>query len=78
MQRTLLALAATAALTSAATAQGYGYAYPRAAYTPQRMLSPDEVRDYQRDQVERRQEMERKALHMHQKAERRALGMDDD
>ena len=42
------------------------------------MLSPDEVRDYQRDQVERRQEMERKALHMQQKAERRALGIDDD
>lgn len=76
MKRILFALAATVVVAGAASAQGY--AYPRAAYVPQRMLSPDEVRDYQRDQVERRQEMERKALHMQQKAERRALGMDDD
>lgn len=41
-------------------------------------LDPDEVRDYQRDQLERRQEMERQALRFRQKVERRNLDPDDD
>jgi hypothetical protein len=41
-------------------------------------LSPDELRDYQRDQLERRQEAQREALRAHQKSERRVLGLDED
>ena len=78
MTRILLALAATAALGSAALAQGYPVAGRPYGPAPARMLSPDEVRDYQRDQLDRRHEAERAALRMHQKAERRALGIDDD
>lgn len=76
MTRILFALAATAALVPAAMAQGYPG--PRGVYVARQGVSPDEIRDYERDQLDRRQEMERKALRMHQKAERRAFGMDDD
>jgi hypothetical protein len=76
MKQIVLALAVGTALGSAAFAQGYPVA-TRAAPMP-RHLSPDEVRDYEQDQIERRQEMERDSLRMHQKAERRALGLDDE
>lgn len=73
--RILLALAATAALVSAANAS------PRRAYAdppPPPGLSSDEVRDYWQEQTERRHAMERAALRMSQKAELRARGLDED
>ena len=76
MRRVLLALATGALLTSAATA-----AEPRyRAYDPPLPVGrdPDEVRDYRRDQMERRQEMEREALRFRQKVERRAWDDADD
>ena len=62
-------------LSCAASAQGYPYRGP--VYAAQRGLSPEEIRDHQRDQLDRRQEMERHALRMRQKEERRAFGFDD-
>lgn len=75
--RTLsLALLASAALVTAASAAPPRYA--RMAPLPPPNLSMDEVHEYQEEQMERRQEMERAALEMQQKAERRARGIDDD
>ncbi len=47
-------------------------------YAPPAGLSPDELRDYHMDQLESRQEMERRALRLRQQAERRAIDPEDD
>ena len=85
MKSTVLAIAAMAALGSAAlaphaqaadaTAVTVRHVYPA---PPLAGLSPDELRDYEQDQLDRRQEMQRESLRAHQKAERRMLGLDDD
>lgn len=82
MKTLLLALAATTALGSAALAQGYP-ARARSAPAPYPApvtygLSADEAREYEQDQLDRRQEMERESLRIRQKAERRVRGLDDD
>lgn len=77
MRLATLTLAATAALGFAATAASAQpirtrvYAYPPG-------LSAEEIRDYQRDQLERRQEIDREALRFSQRAERLAVDPDDD
>ena len=81
MRTRLVALAATAVICASALPCGGASAqgYPARAFPPPpRGLTLDEIRDYERDQLDRRQEMERAALRMHQKAERRARGLDDD
>jgi hypothetical protein len=88
MRRPMIALAATLAFGSAGNAQGYqptvvpvpgrAYAAPVVAYPAPPGLTADEIRDYQEDQLDRRQEMERASLELRQKAERRARGFDDD
>lgn len=87
MNRRLIVLAATVAFSSAAFAQsrptvvtvpGRAYAAPAVAYPAPVGLTADEVRDYQEDQLDRRQEMQRETLRLNQKAERRVLGFDDD
>lgn len=70
-----LAAAGTLAASAASAAPLYASSYPPA---PARWLSPDEIRDYEEDQLERRQDMERDALHLRQKAQRRAYGLDED
>ena len=87
MKTILIALATTTLVGSAALAQGYpasgsGYGAPdhpvrvRAAPAPYG-LSDDEARDYAREQLDRRHEMERDQLRINQKIERRRLGLDD-
>ena len=77
MKTILMALAATTFVGSAAIAQNYPRPYPgRMAPAPYGLTS-DEARDYARDQLDRRHEIERERLRMNQKAERRALGLDD-
>lgn len=85
MKTILIALATTSLVGSAALAQGYpasGYGAPdrpvrvRAAPAPYG-LSDDEARDYAREQLDRRHEMERDQLRINQKIERRRLGLDD-
>ena len=76
MKTAYLALAATAAfgLATAANAQPIRttvYPYPPG-------LSADEIRDYQRDQMERRHEMDREALRFNQRVERRMIDPDED
>lgn len=88
MNRSLIVLAATVAFSSAAFAQsrsatvvtvpGRAYAPPVVAYPAPVGLSADEIRDYQEDQLDRRQEMQRDRLRMNQMAERRVLGFDND
>ena len=88
MKTIIIALAATTLVGSAALAQGYptsGYGVPdrpvRVRVTPGPVpygLSDDEARDYARDQLDRRHEMERDRLRIDQKIERRRLGLDDD
>lgn len=87
MKTILTALAATALVGSAALAQGYpapGHGAPgyplrvRADTAPVPYgLSDDEARDYAREQLDRRHEMERDQLRINQKIERRRLGLDD-
>ena len=87
MKVTSVVLAGALALVaSAASAQTYverrvtvrpsGYLPPPPA--PVGAMSLDEVRDYQMDQLERRQEAEERALEMRQLAERRAIDPDED
>ena len=69
-------LAGLAACNAASAADGpsrrpIGYSLPAT-------LSSDELRDYHRDQLENRQEMERRSLALRQKAERRLLDPEDD
>lgn len=45
---------------------------------PQGLMTRDEVRDFQMDQLENRQEAERRSLEMRQHAERRAVDPDED
>lgn len=88
MKTILIALAATTLVGSAALAQTYGGpayggpGYPlrvRVAPAPVPYgLSDEEARDYARDQLDRRHEMERDRLRINQKIERRRLGLDDD
>ncbi len=93
MKTILIALATTTLVGSAALAQTYGgpgyggpgYGSPgyplrvRVAPAPVPYgLSDDEARDYARDQLDRRHEMERDRLRINQKIERRRLGLDDD
>ncbi|NNM72599.1 hypothetical protein [Enterovirga aerilata] len=86
MKVTSVVLAGALALVaSAASAQTYverrvtvrpsGYLPPPA---PQGMVSADEIRDYQMDQLEMRQEAEERALEMRHLAERRAIDPDED
>ncbi len=87
MKLTSLALAGALALVaSAASAQTYserrvvtvrpsGYLPPPPA--PQGRMSADEIRDFQMDQLENRQEAEERALEMRHLAERRAVDADD-
>jgi hypothetical protein len=67
-----LASAALASAASAAPKRVPAYAAPPGG------LTVEEIREYHRDQLERRHEMERAALRMSQKAELRARGLDDD
>lgn len=83
MKTILIALAATTLVSSAALAQTYGDpGYPvRVRVGPAPLpygLSDSEARDYARDQLDRRHEMERDRLRINQKIERRRLGLDDD
>lgn len=83
--RSVVLAGALALVASAASAQTYvqrpvtvrpsGYIV---APAPQAVLSADEVRDYQMDQLEKRQEAEERALEMRQLAERRAIDPDED
>ena len=86
MKLASVVLAATLALgASAASAQTYverrvtvrpsGYLPPPPA--PQGRVTPDEIRDYQMDQLEKRQEAEERAMEMRHLAERRAIDPDD-
>ncbi|MDB5592673.1 hypothetical protein [Enterovirga sp.] len=80
MRPILLALATAAAATVAAL--------PAAAAEPLRTrvyvapylagLDPDEIQDYRMEQLERRQEMQREALRMRQRSERRFVDPDAD
>ena len=87
MKVTSVVLAGALALVaSAASAQTYverrvtvrpsGYLPPPpVAYGT---MSPDEVRDFQMDQLDNRQEAEQRSLEMRQLAERRAVDPDED
>jgi len=87
MKVTSVVLAGALALVaSAASAQTYverrvpvrpgGYLPPPPA--PLGAMSPDEIRDFQLDQLENRQEAEQRSLEMRQLAERRAIDPDED
>jgi hypothetical protein len=87
MKVTSVVLAGALALVaSAASAQTYverrvtvrpsGYLPPRPV--PYGTMSPDEVRDFQMDQLENRQEAEQRSLEMRQLAERRAVDPDEE
>lgn len=80
MKFTLSAAAAAIVLGSATLAYAADGLIRTRYYAPPPPigLDPDEVRDYQRDQLERRQEMERQALHFRQKVERHSIDPDDD
>ena len=82
---TVVLAGALALVASAASAQTYvqrpvtvrpsGYVV---APAPQGMMTADDIRDYQMDQLEKRQEAEERALEMRQLAERRAIDPDED
>jgi hypothetical protein len=77
MKRFLVIPLAMAAFCS--TAQAADAPYRRTVmYAPQATLTADELRDYQMDQLESRQEMQRRALRLRQEAERRAIDPDAD
>ena len=76
MKRILLAAVHVAAFALPALAQGYPHR-PMAVVVPGG-LGSDEMLDDRRDRVERRQELERRVLRLHQRAERRYLGIDQD
>lgn len=63
-------LGATVTVAESAPIRTRVYVYPPG-------MTADEVRDYRRDQMERRHEMEREALEFDQRVERRALDPDD-
>jgi hypothetical protein len=77
MKRFLVVPLAMAAFCSVAQAADAPYGRP-ILYAPQGGLSPDELRDYQMDQLESRQEMQRRAMRLRQQAERRAIDPEDD
>jgi hypothetical protein len=66
------------ALCSAASAAEPYVGRRVVAGPPQGYVSNDELRDYRRDQLEQRHEMERRSLRLRQKAERRAIDPDYD
>ena len=87
MKVTSVVLAGALALVaSAASAQTYverrvtvrpsGYLPPPPA--PPGVVSADELRDFHMDQLENRQEAERRSLEMRQLAERRTIDPDED
>jgi hypothetical protein len=77
---------ALALVATAASAQTYSErrvvtvrpsGYLPAPPAPQGTLSIDEIRDFQMDQLENRQEAEERALEIRHMAERRAIDADD-
>lgn len=81
MRTVLLALAATAACVTGASAADYGPIRTRVYVAPVPYppgMDADEVRDHQMEMVERRQEAEREALRFSQRVERRWIDPDDD
>jgi hypothetical protein len=77
MKRMLVVPLAMMAFCAAAQAADGPYRRP-VVYAPQGTLTPDEIREYQMDQLESRQEMQRRALRLRQEAERRAIDPDAD